>query len=93
MADIIFYDTCALLDLQEKVLEDPDNIFLISSVTLQEIESIKTSRNKDDEIKYKARNLIRILDQNPGAYRTIIYNQDIKKILMIVGCQRHLTIK
>lgn len=81
MADIIFYDTCALLDLQEKVLKDPDNIFLISSVTLQEIESIKTSRNKDDEIKYKARNLIRILDQNPGAYRTIIYNQDIKKIL------------
>ena len=43
------YDTCSLLDLQEKAFEEE---FYISLVTLQELENIKTSANKDAEIKY-----------------------------------------
>ena len=46
-----FYDTNAILKLQDKIFEED---FIISSVTLQELEHIKVSRNKDDQIKYKA---------------------------------------
>ena len=46
-----FYDTNALLDLQEEILNDP---FIISSKSLEEIEHIKVS-NKPENVKYKAR--------------------------------------
>lgn len=57
---IKFYDTNAILKLQNKILEDNEK-FLISSVTLQELENIKTSRNKDDETKYNARKALHLL--------------------------------
>jgi predicted ribonuclease YlaK len=53
-----FYDTSALLTLQDKVFESP---FLISMVTLQELEHIKTSTTKDADTKYKARKMTRAL--------------------------------
>lgn len=53
-----FYDTNALLELQEKVFEE---FFIISDVTLKELEDIKTNKNKDEEVKYKARNIARLL--------------------------------
>lgn len=74
-----FYDTNALLVLQEKVLEEK---FFISSVTLQELEHIKTSRNKDDEIKYKARKILHILDENEDKYEVIIYDKNIEEMII-----------
>lgn len=68
-----FYDTCSLLLAQEKVFED-DEIFGVSSVTLQEIESIKTSSNKDENIKFKARKLIKLLDKNYEKYKVFTPN-------------------
>lgn len=53
-----FYDTSALLNLQEKAFEEP---FFICDVTLRELEDIKVSRIKDEDIKYAARNLTRLL--------------------------------
>ena len=43
-----FYDTNALLELQEEVLAED---FAISSVTLEELESIKTNKNKTEETR------------------------------------------
>ena len=43
-----FYDTNAILKLQDKIFEED---FIISSVTLQELEHIKVSRNNDDQVK------------------------------------------
>jgi predicted ribonuclease YlaK len=67
-----FYDTNALLELQEKVFDD---FFFISSTTLLELEDIKVNRNKDDEIKYSARKLQRLLNENQGKYHVIVYEQ------------------
>ena len=39
-----FYDTCALLNLGVKAFDEP---FVVAMQTLRELESIKTSRNKD----------------------------------------------
>ena len=63
-----FYDTCSLLLAQEKAFEE-NEIFGICSVTLKEIENIKTSANKDSEIKFKARKLVKLLDKNSDKYK------------------------
>lgn len=67
-----FYDTSSLLVLGSSIL----NIerFLISSVTFQELENIKNS-NKDADIKYTARLILRILDQHPEIYEVIIHRK------------------
>ena len=64
-----FFDTCSLLtdcsDLSDVIL---------SSKTIEELENIKTSYNKDSAIKYKARKAVRaIKSQNP---EVIIVNKN-----------------
>lgn len=65
-----FYDTNAILDLQDKMFE---NDFCISSISLQEMENIKTSMRKDEETKYKARKALHLLDENKDKYEVVIY--------------------
>ena len=64
-----FYDTCSLLDLQEKAFEED---FYISIITLRELENIKTSANKDAETKYKARKLSKLLQKYADKYEVIL---------------------
>lgn len=71
---IKFYDTCALLELQQEAFQS-ETKFLISSVTLKELESIKTSGTKDEEIKWAARQLLHLLDNNEDKYDVIVYRQ------------------
>ena len=56
-----FYDTNALLNLEEKAFTEK---FAIADITLRELESIKTNRNKDEEVKHKARKISRLLDEH-----------------------------
>lgn len=69
----IFYDTCALLNQLHHAFEQP---FLISNITLRELEGIKTSAHKDPEIKFKARRLIHLLDENEDKYKVLSYRKD-----------------
>ncbi len=77
---IKFYDTNALLILGEKAFDEQ---FAISSVTLQELENIKTSRNKSDEVKYQARAVTRLLDEHLNKYEVIVYDDTVAKIVSI----------
>lgn len=72
---IYFYDTCALLDKLDSTFEDP-NEFYISNLTLKELENIKISSNKDEEIKYKARKLIHLIEEHWQQIKIINYNKD-----------------
>lgn len=72
------YDTNALLLLQERVLE---NNFYICSTTLHELEHIKVSSTKSEDIKFKARRILHVLDENPDKYTVIIFDQSILDIL------------
>lgn len=63
-----FYDTCALINNQESAFKEP---FLICSVTLYELEDIKTSRNKDEDIKARARKLLHLLDKHQDKYTVV----------------------
>lgn len=73
---MIFYDTNALIELQEDILNEP---FVVSTVSLMEIEAIKVAKNKDEELKAKCRKLIHILDENTDKYDVIIYTTDIEE--------------
>ena len=68
MDNILFLDTCALLNMQSAAFE---KFFYISQKTLEEIESIKTSTSKDGEIKAKARHMAHLLDENYGSYKVV----------------------
>ena len=68
-----FYDTCSLLLKIDTLLDETDPI-VISSVTLNELENIKTSNNKDADIKYAARRLLHLLAEHPEAYEVHIFN-------------------
>ena len=74
-----FYDTNAILILQNKIFNER---FVISSITLQEIENIKTSRNKDEEIKYKARKILHLLDENRDNYDVIVYSSAMENYII-----------
>lgn len=78
MNPTLFFDTNALLTLQEKAFKEQ---FYISQKTLEEIEQIKTSGKKDGEVKYKARVIARLLDNHCEDYTVIKYDSKIKEIL------------
>lgn len=64
-----------------------DSYFYISSTTLQELEHIKVSRNKDEEIKYKSRKILHILDENADKYKVVITDNSILSIIESKGLE------
>lgn len=80
----VFYDTNAVLLLQDKVL---DTSFLISSTTLRELEHIKVSANKSEETKFRARKILHVLDENSDKYNVIIVDDSILTIIYDKGLE------
>lgn len=62
-----FYDTSSLLLKVDTLFKD-DESFVISTVTLAELENLKTSLSKNPEIKSAVRKLIRLLSENKDKY-------------------------
>lgn len=98
-----FYDTNALLKRAGNLFEKEENI-IISSITLTELEGIKTSAHKDIDIKYSARKLTHLLADNPDKYQVWIFkekmlepivamglevNNDIKILACAIDCDKH----
>lgn len=54
-----FYDTSALLALQERAF---DEYFITSTVVIQELENIKSSRIKTEDVRYAARKVAHLFD-------------------------------
>ena len=73
-----FYDTSSLLLLSNEEFKEE---FIISSITLNELESIKTSHSKDYETKAAARHALHKLFENQGKYKVIIYQPDFLNLL------------
>ena len=67
-----FYDTNYLLEAQAAILSD-NKKFYISSITLNELENIKSSGTKDEETKYKARQILHLLKDNKNRYQIILF--------------------
>ena len=76
MKTIKFYDTSALL-VKEKFDFEKD-CYVISIITLQELEKLKIS-NIDDELKYRVRKTIRLLDKNFSNFTIVArYGENLK---------------
>ena len=74
---MIFYDTCSLLNGYTEIFKNiTDEPFVISNLTLGEVENIKTSKVKDNEIKYKANKLSKLLNFYYGKYTIVNYEKD-----------------
>lgn len=67
------------------LIENPDIILdkncVIPSVVFSELEGIKTSGFKNEEVKYKARKAIRLLNENSGKFSICVVDNDIYKIV------------
>ena len=83
MKSIKFYDTSSLLIAGESVFGTDK--FVVSSITFKELERIKTSANKDAEIKYSARLLLRLFDENPNSYEVVLHREDYEKHIIKQG--------
>lgn len=102
-----FYDTCSLLTQGSNIFNKPKK-FYISSITLKELENIKTSNYKDQSVKFKTRKILRLLAEKEETYEVINYenswsdllcnysvlsdNNDSKIILTAIQTQKKLGI-
>lgn len=75
MTQYVMYDTNALLDLGERILQK-QSFFYLTDITLKELESIKTSGKKDEETKYNARKVLHFLDENPSSYEVVLFKKE-----------------
>lgn len=82
--DIRFYDTCSLL-LAGESLFDKGETFVVSSITFKELERIKTANNKDLDVKYSARQLLRLFEQYPELYQVVAHNTTYEDIINKLG--------
>ena len=70
-----FYDTCALLNDLELAFENSP--FVVSTITFKELEEIKSSRHKDEEIKVRARKLLNLLKDNRNKYLMSAFDEKV----------------
>ena len=82
-----FYDTSALLKKVDTLFETGEK-FVISSVTLDELENIKTASNKDADIKYSARKLLREMDSHINDFDIVLFEDRMLKPIIKI----HLSI-
>lgn len=78
MKTIKFYDTCSILLKADYLFQEKEEI-AISSITLEELEDIKTSAFKSPDIKAAARKVTRQLELHDGEYELEIYQQKYEK--------------
>lgn len=82
----MFFDTCSLLNFYDSIFKSEDR-FVISEVTLRELESIKTSYNKSDEVKYKARQVTKLLAHNQNKYDVLLMVDRIFDMMEVMELQ------
>lgn len=74
---MFFYDTCSLLNNYTVIFNDiTSSPFVMSNISLIELEEIKTSKFKDDDIKFKAKKVSQLLNFYYGQYTIVNYEKD-----------------
>ena len=73
-----FYDTSALLKIAD-TLFDTEERFAVSCITIDELENIKTSSNKDADVKYSARKLLREMDKHLDDFDIVLFEDKMLK--------------
>lgn len=71
---IKIYDTSSLLLLGDKLFDNPEDEIYITSISLNELEKIKSAANKDPAIKYAARQVLNLLVKSNMPYYCLFYS-------------------
>lgn len=74
-----FYDTSSLIEIAEDIEEYSD--ILISSITLSELETIKTAQNKDATVKRAAQLVTRFFKEHRDKYQVITFKNSMLDII------------
>ena len=82
-----FYDTCSLLMKATNLFDNENEKVVISSITLQELEDIKTSAKKDPDIKHAARILLNTLNNNIDKFEIQNFNTKILRPIIEKGLE------
>lgn len=72
-----FYDTSSLLLRASNLFENEEEYIYISSITLNELEVIKTASNKDFSIKYAARKVLHELKNHVDNYEVVVFKESM----------------
>lgn len=70
-----FYDTCSLIFNRQNLFSNKKESFIISSITLEELENIKQSHFKDIDIKIAVQQLLHKLDKHIGEYEVCVFKE------------------
>ena len=74
---IKFYDTSAIL-VKEKFNPEKE-LYVLSVITLQELENLKTSNTSNENTKYQVRRFLRYYEEHPDEFEIHCnYNEDLK---------------
>jgi PhoH-like ATPase len=84
-----FFDTCVLMNHYDNIFKS-DSKFVISILTLEELEEIKTSAFKSEETKFKARQATRLLSEHQDSYDVELVTDEIIKIVDTVGMEEKI---
>ena len=72
---IKIYDTSSLLLLGDKVFDNTEDDIYVTSISLNELEKIKSAANKDPAIKYAARQVLNAFTKQPNIkYYCLFYS-------------------
>lgn len=85
MTNYLFYDTSSLLLNINHLFDNKNEKVVISSISLQELESIKSSNKKTEDLKQSARMLLKLLENNSDKYEIYIYEPLMATPLEIKG--------
>ena len=96
------YDTSSLVMSPGSIFTGSDHKILIPSIVLNELEQIKTSLNKDLDVKYSSRKVLQEMETHYGEYEIIVYNDkwinflikdgiDITNDTKILACAKHFS--
>lgn len=80
-----FYDTCSLLEQAGNLFTSNDFTLVISSITLKELEHIKSSYNKDADVKFAARKVLADLEAHYGQFKIVMFEEKYLGPLLSAG--------
>ena len=84
-----FYDTCALLNSYDSL---QGKKFVISEISLKELEEIKSNRLKDEETKFKARQVSKVLLENAKNIEIVRFTEGVSKLWKINELAEYLCV-
>ena len=76
-------DTNILLSHLDQL--EKEDFFFLSSVSINELEEIKTNRNKTEDVRYSARKAVRFLNRYPEKYGVVVYDNLIRSKYLDIG--------